>query len=58
MGLKAPSILVFLLSVVIAVCALVAFLFKAQIPLITGREFLTLFFAYLLLLLGTVMRGL
>ncbi len=58
MGLKAPGILVFLISVVIAVVALVAKFFGANIPFVDQYQFLTLLIAYILLLLGCVIRTL
>lgn len=58
MGLKAPGIMVFLLSVILAVLVLVVRFFGAEIPLIKGHEFWGLLVAYIILLLGNLMRGL
>ena len=58
MGLKAPGILVFMLSIILAVLVLVVRFFGAEIPLIKGHEFWGLLAAYIILLLGNLMRGL
>jgi len=60
MGLKAPGILVFLISVILAVIVLVARVFDAQIPFLTtpSYQFYGLFLAYVLLVLGNLARGL
>jgi hypothetical protein len=60
MALKAPGILVFLLSVLLALAVLAAKLVGANVPLLTttGAQFYGLLAAYLILLLGCLMRGL
>lgn len=57
MGLKAPGILTFMLSVIITVVVLVAMFFGANIPLLKGNEFWALLLAQLILVLGCIMRG-
>lgn len=59
MGLKAPGILSFTSSMVLAVvAALSKFAATANIPLVTGREFGIIFLAYLILVVGCIVRGL
>lgn len=60
MALKAPGILIFLLSIVLALAVLFAKFFDATVPLL-GREvqqFYGLLLAYVILVLGCIMRGL
>jgi hypothetical protein len=52
MGLKAPGILTFTLSVVLVVCAAGSKYAQAHLPLITGNEFPMLIFAWLVLVVG------
>lgn len=58
MGLKAPGILSFMLSVILTVLALVSSFSGASIPLITGQEFWVLLSSQVILVLGCIMRGL
>jgi hypothetical protein len=58
MGLKAPSILTFMVSVILTVTVLIMKLFGAQIPFLNGNEFWALLLAQVILVLGCVMRGL
>jgi hypothetical protein len=60
MALKAPGILVFLLSIVLALAVLFAKFFGATVPLLTQEttQFYGLLAAYVVLLLGCIMRGL
>jgi len=58
MGLKAPGILTFMLSVILTVTVLIIKFFGAEIPLITGNEFWALLAAQIILVLGCIMRGL
>jgi hypothetical protein len=60
MALKAPGILSFLLSIALAVVVLVAKVAPTAIPLLSGAaaQFYALLAAYVLLVLGCVMRGL
>lgn len=57
MGLSAPGIITFMISVILTVCALVAKLFDAQIPLIQGHEFWALLAAQVVLAIGCVVRS-
>lgn len=57
MGLKAPGILTFMLSVIITVVVLIVMFFGANIPLLKGNEFWALLLAQLVLVLGCIMRG-
>jgi hypothetical protein len=60
MALKAPGILAFLLSIVLAVAVLLAKAFPALVPLLSGAtaQFYALLAAYVVLVLGCIMRGL
>jgi len=58
MGLKAPGILTFMISVILTVTVLIIKFFGAEIPLITGNEFWALLLAQIILVLGCIMRGL
>lgn len=60
MALKAPGIIVFLLSVVLCLAVLFARYFGSTIPFLTGdtTQFYAMGGAYLILLLGCIMRGL
>jgi hypothetical protein len=60
MALKAPGILAFLLSIIVALAVLVARLFPGVVPLLAGdtAQFYALLAAYVILLLGCTMRGL
>ena len=60
MGLKAPGILTFLLSFVIMLAVLFAKYFGASIPGLSGdvTQFAGLLVAYLILVLGCLMRAL
>ncbi|HWK38698.1 MAG TPA: hypothetical protein VNR88_07260 [Hyphomicrobium sp.] len=58
MGLKAPGILTFMISVILTVTVLIIKFFGAEIPLITGNEFWALLLAQIILILGCIMRGL
>ncbi len=58
MALKAPGILIFMLSVILTVLALVTYFFGADIPYITGQEFWVLLVAQVVLIFGCIMRGL
>ena len=57
-GLKAPSILTFMVSVILAVVVIIAKFFEASIPVISGHEFYVLLAAHMLLVLGCMLRGL
>lgn len=58
MGLKAPGILTFMLSVVLTVTVLIMKFFGAAIPFFNGNEFWVLLLAQVILVLGCIMRGL
>jgi hypothetical protein len=58
MGLKAPGILTFMVSVILTVTVLIIRFFGAEIPLVTGNEFWALLAAQIILVLGCIMRGL
>ncbi len=60
MALKAPGILVFLLSVILSLAVLFARFFGANVPFLTGdtTQFYAMWAAYLVLVLGCIMRGL
>ncbi len=58
MGLTAPGIITFMVSVILTVCALMAKYFGAQIPLIQGHEFWALLGAQVILTLGCLIRTL
>ncbi len=58
MGLKAPGILSFTSSIVLVVIAAVSRFANASIPLVTGHEFVLVLVAYLVLVVGCVVRGL
>lgn len=58
MGLTAPGIITFMVSVIITVVALIAKFFDAQIPFIQGHEFWALLFAQMILTLGCLVRSL
>jgi len=58
MGLKAPGIITFMLSVILTVTVLIIKFFGAEIPLVTGNEFWALLLAQIILILGCIMRGL
>lgn len=58
MGLKAPGIITFMLSVILAVIVLVSTFFGADIPGLKGNEFWALLISYSILMLGCLLRGL
>lgn len=58
MVLKAPGLISFMLSVILAVCVLIVKFFGASIPLMNGNEFWFLLLAHFILVLGCIMRGL
>jgi hypothetical protein len=58
MGLKAPGILTFTLSIVLTVTVLIVKFFGAEIPILQGNEFWALLLAQIVLVLGCIMRGL
>jgi hypothetical protein len=60
MALKAPGILVFTLSIVLSLAVLFSRFFGSNVPYLTGdtTQFYAMWGAYLVLLLGCIMRGL
>ena len=56
--LTPPSRPIFILSVVLAVIALLVQYFQAKIPMASGHAFETLLIGYVLLFVGNVFRGL
>ena len=60
MALKAPGILIFLLSIILALAVLFARYFGATVPFLTGdgTQFYGMLAAYVILVLGCIMRGL
>lgn len=57
MALKAPGIITFMLSLILVVCAVVAYFFQAAIPVISGHEFATILLAYTILVIGCLIRA-
>jgi hypothetical protein len=58
MGLKAPGILTFMVSIVLTVTVLIMKFFGAEIPFFVGNEFWVLLVAQVILIFGCIMRGL
>ena len=58
MGLKSPSILTFMVSVILTVAVLFTKFFGAEVPGLVGHEFWVLLLAQGILVLGCMMRGL
>lgn len=58
MGLKAPGIFTFLLSIILAVVTLMVVFFGAEIPGIKGNELASLLTAYGLLVVGCLVKWL
>ena len=60
MALKAPGILIFLLSIILALAVLFTRFFQAVVPLLgaDNTQFYALLVAYVILVLGCIMRGL
>jgi hypothetical protein len=57
MGLKAPGIITFMLSVILTVIVLTSKFFGADIPGLTGNESWALLVSYSILMLGCMVRG-
>jgi hypothetical protein len=57
-GLKAPSIITFMLSVILAVIVLMSTFFSAEIPGLKGNELWALLLSYAILMLGCMVPGL
>ena len=58
MGLKAPNIITFMFSVILAVVVLMSQYFGAEIPGLKGNELWALLASYAILMLGCMMPGL
>jgi hypothetical protein len=60
MALKAPGILIFTLSIILSLAVLFTRFFGATVPLLTHdtTQFYAMWGAYLVLVLGCIMRGL
>jgi hypothetical protein len=60
MALKAPGILIFLVSMILALAVLFSKFFGATIPLLSGETtyFFGMLAAYAILVFGCIMRGL
>lgn len=56
MGLQAPGILTFILSIVMTVIVLMIKFFEAKIPLLEGNEFWVLLLAQAVLIFGCMRR--
>jgi hypothetical protein len=57
MGLKAPGIITFMLSVILTVIVLTSKFFGAEIPGLTGNESWAMLASYTILMLGCMVRG-
>ncbi|ADJ24719.1 MAG: hypothetical protein J0H37_08825 [Hyphomicrobium denitrificans] len=57
MGLKAPGIVTFMVSVILTVIVLTSKFFGAEIPGLTGNESWALLASYAILMLGCMVRG-
>jgi hypothetical protein len=57
MGLKAPGIITFMLSVILTVIVLTSKFFGADSPGLTGNESWALLASYSILMLGCMVRG-
>jgi hypothetical protein len=57
MGLKAPGIITFMLSVILTVIVLTSKFFGADIPGLTGNESWAMLGSYTILMLGCMVRG-
>lgn len=58
MGLKAPGILTFTLSIILVVIAAGSKYAQAHLPFVNGNEFALVVLAHLVLVVGCVVRGL
>ncbi len=57
MRLTAPTAVVFFLSLLLAILALIAYFGGIAIPIIGGNTFISLLVAYVILVLGNIIRG-
>jgi hypothetical protein len=58
MGLKAPGILTFTLSIILVVIAAGSKYAQAHLPIVNGNEFAIVVLAFFVLIIGCVVRGL
>lgn len=57
MNLSAPTIPIFLISVILAVLAALVFYAGVKVPVVSGNAFATLGIAFILLLAGNLFKG-
>lgn len=57
MNLSAPTLPVFIVSVILAVLAVLVVVAKVNIPVVMGHGFYTLLIAYVVLLAGNLFKG-
>ncbi len=57
MNLSAPTLPVFLVSIILAILAVLVAYAGIKIPVITGHAFLTLLIGYVVLLAGNLFKG-
>ncbi len=57
MNLSAPTLPVFLVSIILAVLAVLVVYAGIKIPVITGNAFITLLIGYVVLLAGNLFKG-
>ncbi len=58
MGLKAPGILTFVISIILVVIAVGSKYAQAHLPFVNGNEFILVVLAHLVLVIGCLLRGL
>jgi hypothetical protein len=58
MNLSAPTLPVFLVSVILAIIAALVMYGGIKIPVVSGNTFLTLLIGYVVLLAGNLFKGL
>ncbi len=57
MNLSAPTLPVFLVSIILAVLAALVVFAGVKIPVVSGHAFITLLAAYVVLLAGNLLKG-
>ncbi len=57
MNLSAPTLPVFVISVILAILAVLVVYAKVAIPVVTGNAFITLLVGYVVLLAGNLFKG-
>lgn len=57
-GLKAPGILTFVLSIILVVIAVGSKYAQAHLPFVNGNEFALVVVAHVVLVIGCIVRGL